>query len=206
MGEEWTIGDLFNRDYLHFYEPRLTQQSDEQAALIWDLLGLREGSKVLDLACGHGRIANRLAERGAQVTGLDATVLFLDLAREDARRRGMSVEYVQGDMRHLSWTGEFDAVVSWFTAYGYFDDEQNRDVLARIRDAVREGGRFLVELNHKDGLLPQWSPSVVERRGDDLQIDENVYDPSTGRANARRTIVRDGEVREVSFFMRLFSF
>ena len=90
MGEEWTIGDLFNRDYLHFYEPRLTQQSDEQAALIWDLLGLREGSKVLDLACGHGRIANRLAERGAHVTGLDATVLFLDLAREEgARGRGI---------------------------------------------------------------------------------------------------------------------
>lgn len=42
---------------------------------------------VLDLACGHGRIANRLASRGARVVGLDATALFLSLAREKARER-----------------------------------------------------------------------------------------------------------------------
>lgn len=34
---------------------------------------------VLDLACGHGRIANRLAARGAEVAGLDVTPRFLEL-------------------------------------------------------------------------------------------------------------------------------
>ena len=50
--------------------------------------------EVLDLACGHGRIANRLAQRGAQVTGLDATPLFLEQARRDAAERGVEVDYV----------------------------------------------------------------------------------------------------------------
>jgi 2-polyprenyl-3-methyl-5-hydroxy-6-metoxy-1,4-benzoquinol methylase len=45
--------------------------------------------EVLDLACGHGRIANRLAERGARVIGLDATSIFLNRPRHgDGRRRG----------------------------------------------------------------------------------------------------------------------
>jgi hypothetical protein len=97
-------------------------------------------------------------------------------------------------------------VVSWFTAYGYFDDEQNRDVLTGVHRSLRPGGRFLVELNHKDGLLPQWLPSTVEQACDRTMIDERVYDPLTGRSNSRRTIVRDGSVRQSSFFTRMFSF
>ena len=64
--------------------------------------------EVLDLACGHGRIANRLAERGARVTGLDRTPLFLEVARRDAADRRVEVEYVEGDMRELPWEERFD--------------------------------------------------------------------------------------------------
>ena len=92
------------------------------------------------------------------MTGLDATPLFLDLAREDAARRGVDVDYVHGDMRTLPWADRFDAVVNWSTAFGYFDDDQNRGVLAQVHRALRPGGRFLIELNHKDGLLPHWLP------------------------------------------------
>jgi cyclopropane fatty-acyl-phospholipid synthase-like methyltransferase len=37
--------------------------ADDNCELIWRLLELRPGSRALDLACGHGRIANRLAGR-----------------------------------------------------------------------------------------------------------------------------------------------
>jgi ubiquinone/menaquinone biosynthesis C-methylase UbiE len=40
-----------------------------------------------------------------RVTGLDATPLFLELAREDAAERGVEVEYVEGDMRSIPWVG-----------------------------------------------------------------------------------------------------
>lgn len=207
MNEEWPIADLFDEDYLHFYAPRLADEiSDAEAATIWEMLGLGEHSQLLDLACGHGRIANRLAQRGVRVTGLDATPMFLDRARQDAMERGVTVEYVLGDMRSIPWTDHFDAVLSWFTAYGYFDDKQNRDVLTGVHSALRSGGRFLVELNHKDGLLPRWLPSSVEQDGDTLMIDQRAFDPLTGRSNSRRMIVRDGSVRESSFFTRMFSF
>jgi 2-polyprenyl-3-methyl-5-hydroxy-6-metoxy-1,4-benzoquinol methylase len=89
--------EVFDADDLYFYETRLTdERSDQEAELVWDLLGLSAGKEVLDLACGHGRIANRLAERGARVTGLDATPLFLERARADAAARGVEVDYVEG--------------------------------------------------------------------------------------------------------------
>ena len=51
------------------------------------------GAELLDVPCGHGRIANRLAARGMRVTGLDLTVGFLELARERAAAAGVEVEY-----------------------------------------------------------------------------------------------------------------
>ena len=71
------------------------------------------------------------------------------------------VDYVEGDMRTLAWVDDFDTIVSWFTAFGYFDDEQNKGVLREAHKSLRPGGRLLVELNHKDGLLPHWVPSTV---------------------------------------------
>lgn len=205
--EEWDREALFNDDYLHFYGRILDDtKTDAEAELVWDLLSLKSGEEVLDLACGHGRIANRLAGRGAVVTGLDATQMFLELAASDARARGVDVTYVHEDIRRLDFDERFDAVVSWFTAYGYFDDATNRDVLQRVFQALRPGGRFLVELNHKDGLLPHYLPSAVGRVGEDLLVDEYSYDPITGRSITRRTTIRDGERKETTYFVRMFSF
>ena len=86
---------LFDQDYLYFYGELLSdERSEAETELLWRLLELEPGMEVLDLACGHGRIANRLAARGCRVTGLDATPLFLDQARRDATDRGVAVEYV----------------------------------------------------------------------------------------------------------------
>jgi 2-polyprenyl-3-methyl-5-hydroxy-6-metoxy-1,4-benzoquinol methylase len=86
---------LFDDDYLYFYATRDPggELSDAETDLIWHLLDLEAGMAVLDLACGHGRIANRLAARGAEVAGLDVTPRFLELAREDAAARGVEVEW-----------------------------------------------------------------------------------------------------------------
>jgi SAM-dependent methyltransferase len=207
MGEEWPVADLFDEDYLRFYASRVADEvSDADVAVICQVLGLAGGADVLDLGCGHGRIANRLAATGARVTGLDVTPMFLDRARRDAHQLGVTVDYVEGDMRSIPWADRFDVVVSWFTAYGYFDDDQNRKVLSLVHRALKPRGRFLVELNHKDGLLPHWLPATVEEGDGAIMIDRRVFDPLTGRSNARRTIIKDGQARESFYFTRMFSF
>jgi SAM-dependent methyltransferase len=198
---------LFDEDYLHFYAEMLSEErSDAETELLWRLLELRPGMEVLDLACGHGRIANRLAARGCRVTGLDATPLFLDLARRDAADRGVDVDYLEGDMRRLPWTGRFDRVVNWFTAFGYFDDAGNRQVLAEVARALKPGGRFAVELQHRDWIVGALQPAVVMERDGDLLVDRNQFEPLTGRIVSERTVVRGGRVRRVRFFVRLFGF
>ena len=206
MAEEWAIDEVFDDDYLYFYAGLLSDEvADAQTSQILDLLEIEPGARVLDLACGHGRIANRLAAAGFEVVGLDATPLFLDRARSDAAEMGVAVDYRLGDMRDPDLSAEFDAIVCWFTAFGYFDDEQNRRVLTEARRALRPGGRFLVELNHKDAILTMLEPESRFEMGPDSMEDHRSYDPLTGRMHTRRVVTRGGETREARFFVRMFA-
>jgi SAM-dependent methyltransferase len=202
---EFPVEEVFDDDYLHFYEELLTdERSDFETELIWRLLELEPGLEVLDLASGHGRIANRLAERGARVTGLDATPRFLELAREDAAARGVEVEYVHGDMRRLPWESRFDRILCWFTAFGYFDDEQNRQVLQEARKALRAGGMLLIEGNNLLELARRWQPATLVEREGDFVIDRHRFDPVAGRMETERIVVRGGKVRRFSYAVRMF--
>lgn len=200
------VGSLFDEDYLYFYGDILSARQAGEIDVIWRLLGLQPGMEVLDLACGHGRIANELAARGCAVTGLDATALFIEMARKDAAERGLTVTYVHGDMRTLPWTRRFDRVVNWFTAFGYFDDDGNREVLAQVARALRPGGVFALEMNNRDFVLRRSQPSSVHERDGNLLIDRHRYEVPTGRMLTERLIVRDGHVRRVPFFVRYFTY
>src|SRR5215468_11106470 len=116
---------MYDDDYLHFFATpdgdgapthgpvvgTAYTSATTTADVVWQLLELRPGMRVLDLACGHGVLANILAARGCQVTGLDSSTVFLDRARADAGAVAVDVEYVCGDMRKLpAWTGRFDRV------------------------------------------------------------------------------------------------
>jgi SAM-dependent methyltransferase len=199
--------EVFDEDYLYFYENVIPDdRSEHEVEVVWRVLELEPGADVLDLACGHGRIANRLAARGARVTGLDSSTLFLDLARRNAAERRVDVEYVEGDMRSLPWRDRFDAILIWFTSFGYFRDDENRTVLAEARDALRPGGRLAVELNHLTALARVWQEYRVSERDGDFMIDTGAYDPLTGRAPTDRIVIRDGRVRRFHFSARMFTF
>ena len=204
-GPLFEFSEVFDDDYLYFYGPDLEVVSDAQAETIWQLLDLAPGMEVLDLACGHGRIANRLAQRGVRVTGLDPTPLFLEHARRDAAERGVEVDYVSGDMRSLPWpTDRFERVISWFTSFGYFDDPDNQKVLSEAHRVLRPGGRLMIENNNLAELLPRWLPAVVVERDGDFMIDRSTFEPVTGRAVTERTCIRDGQVRRFTFSVRMF--
>jgi SAM-dependent methyltransferase len=206
MEHEFPREEAFDEDYLYFYADLLTpERTAAEIEVIWQLLELEPGVELLDLACGHGRIANPLAERGVRVTGLDATPHFLELARKDASERGVDVEYVEGDMRSLPWSERFDRVLCWFTSFGYFDDDENRQVLAEAHEALKPGGLFAVEMNHRDNLLRRYAAETVSERGDDLMIDRHRFDVQTSRSEDERTIIRGGKRRTFPFSVRMFT-
>jgi len=127
---------------------------DHPALAFWDKygqatvarLGLDRGARVLDVCCGTGASALPAAAqvgRSGSVTAVDLSAELLALAQAKAAMRGLrNVEFVQGDMRHLTFPdGAFDAVVCVF---GIFFVEDMESQIAELWRMVRPGGRLAI--------------------------------------------------------------
>lgn len=143
MAKEW-FELWFDSPYYHI----LYRKHDEQEAqsAIDNLLGvmdLRPGARVLDLACGKGRHARYLADKGFSVTGLDISDASISYARQFEHE---GLEFYQHDMRLPFRMRYFDAVFNFFTSFGYFDtDKDHLAALANISKGLRPGGRLLLD-------------------------------------------------------------
>lgn len=131
------------------YSPVGTQHEVE---FIMETLPIAATAEILDLYCGYGRHAIELAKNGYQVTGVDATQAFIDIARQKAAEAGALVCFEQLDMRDLAYVNRFDAVINMFATFGYFSDEENAGVLVRIANALRGGGYLLMDLLNRDWM------------------------------------------------------
>jgi SAM-dependent methyltransferase len=204
---DFDVEATFGDDYLYFYAESTDEgHSDDDAAEILGRLELPAGARVLDAPCGTGRIARRLAAAGLDVTGVDQSPGFIALARDEGVLPGGHVAYEEGDLRGLPVSGPFDAVVCWFTSFGYHDDDDCRRVLAEFARVLRPGGTVLIETMHHDGVVRHFTAApdaTVLRRGEDAQVDLSRFDPLTGRIMTERTVYRDGAVRPSAHYIRL---
>jgi SAM-dependent methyltransferase len=193
--------ELFDDDYLYFYADILgAERSDTDVELIARLLSPVPGMRVLDVPCGEGRISGRLARRGCDVVGVDLNERWLQVARE----RYPAVTFEHRDIRSLPYQGEFDAVVNWFTSFGYFDPETNDVVLAGLARALRPGGRLVLDLHNPWRLqrllaTAGGTSGIVTTKGANLMADRITYDESSRRSRSERFVVRDGRVRRLEF-------
>jgi ubiquinone/menaquinone biosynthesis C-methylase UbiE len=113
-GEEWYQAD----DVAESYEDkrfsrggRIIDRREKQAVL--DALGPVEDKRVLEIACGTGRFTVMLAERGADIVGLDISEPMLQQGREKARAAGVTdhLEWMRGDAARLPFPdNHFDIV------------------------------------------------------------------------------------------------
>lgn len=100
-------------DQLRFSGPIGTLLAETQEQVLVDFLPGLAGMTILDVGTGTGRGALVLARRGAVVTGVDASVQMLDIARERAAKENLAVTFAVGDAHHLEHpVRSFDAAVS----------------------------------------------------------------------------------------------
>lgn len=133
---------------------RITDALEER--LLLDRIDPVRGLRVLDVGCGDGVLATRLAQDGAQVTGLDASADMIAAARSRAKAAGVDVDLVEGDAGNLPFPGgHFDRVVSVATLC--FVDDPRRAIREMVR-VLQPGGRLIL------GELGRWSLWAAQRR------------------------------------------
>ncbi len=194
------------KDYLYFYGDGLTEErTNREIEFLVKELELTKTMKILDLACGHGRHANRLAELGFDVTGVDINHGFLRIAKKGAKQKGVKPQFIKQDMRKISFKEEFDRVILLFTSFGYFEDEENFRVLKNVARALKPGGLFCFDTFNRDAFLKNFLPYIVVEKGKDLMIDRISFDGTTGRVYNKRIIIRNGKRKDAPFFVRLYN-
>lgn len=126
---------------------------------------LPDSGRALDLACGRGRHALFLAERGLTVTALDSSAEALDQLHNEATRRALTIETRQVDLEINPQlpTACFDVVLLFFYL--------QRSLLSHLREAVCPGGLAVLRTFSSAGPFPGGpeNPDFVLRPGELLE-------------------------------------
>lgn len=160
--------------------PSISQWDDDLVDMIIQVLELQPGNRVLDLACGSGDHAHRLAKCGLEVVGLDIAGSLIAHCRQKAEEENVSTAcFEQGDMRELAYEGEFEAVLLLSGSFGFFDDAANRDVLARMERALAPGGRILIDVSDPTQMVIRPPQRSWSQYGGGYGLRKTWWEPET---------------------------
>jgi SAM-dependent methyltransferase len=141
----------YSQDWFRLFHAGIAEsRTNQEADFVCACAPLPRYRDVLDVCCGMGRHARALAQRGYAVTGVERDTAAI------ARARGLGggPAYVHADVRDYAPPRRAcDLVVLMSQSFGYFDAPSNRDLLKRLADGLREGGRMILDL---------WNPEFFE--------------------------------------------
>jgi SAM-dependent methyltransferase len=183
--KEW-----FGEEYLELYSHRDESEAEGHVDFVERHLRTPDGrcpKAVLDLACGAGRHTAALRRRGYRTLGVDLSVTLL------AHMQGLP--RVAGDMRRLPFrAGSFDWTLSFFTSFGYFEQErENFRVLEEIVRVLDADGRFLIDIMNPGPVLAALTPRETQEL-DGRRVDiERWFDGEKKRINKRMVVHTPGE-------------
>jgi SAM-dependent methyltransferase len=164
---DWFV-DWFDSDAYPVLYGHRDQEEAEQGVEALCRSGLLPAppARVLDLGCGSGRHARGLAARGFETLGVDLSAA--SLARAAAQPRS-GLTFLRGDMRQLpallAGSPPFDAVIQWFTSFGFFEHPADQSaVLEGVRAALRPQGLYVLDYLNLPQVLNTLQPKEdIER-------------------------------------------
>lgn len=172
-------------------------------AFVWkfgeDLLAQldpKPGERILDLGCGPGQLTSQIANRGADVVGVDISLEMIGQARQNYP----GLRFVLADAAKLEFTDEFDAIFSNAALHWMLDAAA---VARSVSRALRRGGRFVAELGGRGNIrrIEQAIAHILEDYGFKFDQYKRTYFPSVAEY---AVLLEDAglEVRFASLFDR----
>ena len=148
-------------DQSHDAASRKIETIDQTVEHLFKTGLLKPGMKLLDLGCGPGLYAERLARAGIEVVGIDISQRSLEYAKASAERSKLPIEYRCINFFDLDYENEFDAVLQVYGELNTFSDENLEKLLKVIYRALKDNGVFIFDvttrnLRMKDKLQNGW--------------------------------------------------
>lgn len=198
--EEW----FDHPEYELVYQDRDEAEAARLVDLVERIAKPEPGAAILDMGCGRGRHARALARRGYHVTGVDLSERAIEEAQHRAEEERLDVLFRRGDMRVPVCDCCFDGVINVFTAFGYFEnDDDHVRALRAMRRSLRSGGWFVQDFFNVPYLV-----SNLVSEDHHVRNDAEIYQRrwvEDGRVNKEITVRTDGQERSFRESVRLYS-
>ncbi|BAZ11498.1 type 12 methyltransferase [Calothrix sp. NIES-4071] len=147
---------------------------------------LSKGANILELCCGTGQLAQKLQNKGYQVTGIDGSAEVLHYARENSPNS----KFIHEDARFFKFPFKFDGVVC--VDYGLnhvINHEELSSVFENVYAALIENGWFMFDLRLDKTYEGSWNNSMIGDVKDDYAWAlKRLYKPEEKIGNIHITI------------------
>lgn len=109
------------------------------------------GGKILELACGSGRVLLPLAQDGFAVTGVDTSAAMLALARTRLQEAGLNCTLVQQNISVLNLGQKFRLAFIALGSFGHIATRKAQQLtIAAVRAHLSPGGTFIIDISNAD--------------------------------------------------------
>lgn len=202
----WTK-DYFDETYASLFLAQVAQErTEEQVDLVTSYLELEPPATIADVGCGLGRHTIELAKRGFTVQGFDSNPDYLKQATENAASEGVSdAFFIHKDMREFDYPKTFDALISIWVSFGYFDDNTNEDVFDRMVKSIKSGGSIFIDVENREYILQHYIPERWRMKEDSLLLERSAFDYTRSINKCKRTIIKHGIKKTTTREIRLYS-
>jgi SAM-dependent methyltransferase len=164
------------------------------------------GLAILDQCCGLGRLSVELALRRHRLTGIDITPSYLEAARESADDEGLSIEFIQVDVRRFVRPDFYNLVLNLYTSFGYFADaSDDRQVVANAYESLVHGGLYIIETLGKEIAVRDFTEGEWFERAGAVVLTEFEPVNEWEYLNNRWILLQGGERFERTFMQRLYA-
>ncbi len=173
--KDWFV-KWFDTPYYHMlYKHRDQTEAHGFIDRLFDQLQPEKDQKILDLACGRGRHAIYMNQKGYEVVGLDLAPENIEFAKQYENER---LHFAVKDMREDLGTTEFDWVFNLFTSFGYFDQpDEDLKAMKAIHKGLRPKGKLVLDFMNVHRVARRLVPEEVKQVNDiTFQIERSILD------------------------------
>jgi SAM-dependent methyltransferase len=198
------------------YESQFAYATQFTDVPFWIRLAKTLGPKVLELACGTGRITIPTFESGVDIDGVDFSELMLNVARDRAKARSLPVNFFWGDIRSLSLQRQYDLMfLPTGTISHLISRPELEAFLEGVRKTLRPTGVLALDLhNLMKTFLSSWplnpgpehSSFQLQTTKETVQLTTTrSYQPDTQLFSVKfRYTFANGSTRDAAIVLRLF--
>lgn len=202
---EWFEQWFNSEEYLKVYRHRDEKEAKDLVSLILENIELSKVKNVLDIAAGSGRHALLFAKKRFNVTAVDLSANLLSVARNNALKDNLNIEFIHSDIRHFDPQQNYDLILNLFTSFGYFEkDEDNYSVLSKAYSLLRKEGYFVFDYFNKNYI----EKNLVKNTMDELdgKIIKQKRFIKGKRILKEITIDNNGKINKFIESVRMFSY